>query len=152
MGLYHCLVILLCFFVRIDLPLFATSLWSLLYAPLSSLTVDDLANFIEIWSHQIKLSLTFHYWTYKSIYTCTNFLLSLSYYIIDVPSLKDNALETIPFHPFQESYFHVFFCIVIPLASSYSIPPFHQYLSPEYVYASLLCLANYFPEPQFLNC
>lgn len=148
MGLYHCLVILLCLFVRIDLPLFAISLWNLLYAPLSSLTVDDLANFIEIWSHQIKLSLTFHYWTYKFIYTCTNFLLSLSYYIrIDVPSLKANALETIPFHLFRNLTF-----MVIPLASAYSIPPFHQYLSPENVYTPLLCLANYFPEPQFLNC
>lgn len=106
MGLYHCLVILLCLFVRIDLPLFAISLWNLLCAPLSSLTADDLANFTEMWSHQIKLSLTFHYWTYKSIYTCTNFLFSLSYYIrIDVPSLKANALETIPFHLFRNLTF-----------------------------------------------
>lgn len=140
MGLCHYLAILLCFFGQLDLPFFATTIWSP-RSPLSSLSGDDLADFIEIWRHQRKSSSAFHYQTYKPINTCTNFLLSLSF-ILDAPSPMASSCQCFRNHPLslsQEYYTHVLLYFLLHIQSSLLlyISNYHSFSSHPCVYAPL---------------
>lgn len=137
MGLCHYLAIPLCFFGQLDLPFFATTIWSLC-SPLSSLSGDDLADFIEIWRHQMKSLSAFHYQTYNPINTCTNFLLSLSF-ILHAPSPMASSCQCSRNHPLslsQEYNTHV----LLYFFTSYTVIPLALHIQLSLLFITSLCI------------
>lgn len=105
-------------------------------------------------SDQMESSSAFHYQTYKPIYTCPNFLLSLSF-ILDVPSPMVSSCQCFRNHPLSlslEYYTHVllYFLLLIQSSLLLYISNYHSFSSHPYMYIPhwLLGLASHFPELQ----
>lgn len=86
MGLSQCLATPLCPFGQLDLPFFVTFFEIFIFFLYSQqMTLPTSQRSEGIRGENLQ---TFHYQTLKPASTCTNFLLSLSFYIrTDVPAL-----------------------------------------------------------------